>query len=302
MVNKTTLAVIGGSRAYDLLKSSGFGAVKGKPHVIKTPFGNSAPVRLFSSSRFSYFFLSRHGEKGYEVSAPYVNYRANIWALKKLGVERIVSWSQPGAISPKIKPGDFILPHDIIDMTKNRPANFFEGTGLGFIRMSEPFCPEVRSACAHALSTASFGGKQGSLKLAWHANGVYVCTEGPRLETPAEIRMFARWGGDLVGMTLVPEAFLARQMEMCYGAICLSSNFAEGVVARGFKEGELFEGMLAPEESAAVEASVQHLPRIIGAALGALAGMKRECKCGLAMERYRKKGLVKDLLKAAKLR
>jgi len=127
-----------------------------------------------------------------------------------------------------------------------------------------------------------------------------VCTEGPRLETPAEIKMFAQWGGDLVGMTLAPEAFLARQLEMCYAAICLSSNFAEGVVQRKFREGELFEGMLNAAERGAVENSVNRLPLIVGAALQNIAGLPRACKCGVAMERYRKQGQVKDLLKAAR--
>lgn len=289
--NKITLAVIGGSRAYDLLGTESFGDTGEKPQTVKTPFGDSAPVRVFSGDGFSYRFLSRHGERGYEVAAPYVNYRANVWALKKLGVERILAWSGPGAINPNIKPGDFAVPHDIIDQTKSRPSNFFEGTGIGFIRMSEPFCPEMRAASAAAVAANG---------VVCHDRAVYVCTEGPRLETPAEIKMFALWGADLVGMTLAPEAFLARQMEMCYSAICLSTNFAEGVSPREFREGELFEGMMNEAEKERVEFSLSRLPHIIGAALHRMNGRKRGCKCGLAMERYRKNGLVTDLLTEAK--
>jgi 5'-methylthioadenosine phosphorylase len=287
----TTLAVMGGSRAYDLLKAQSFGAEGKKARVVKTPFGDSAPVRKFTGDGFDYYFLSRHGEKGYEVSAPCVNYRANVWALKKLGVERILAWSGPGAINPGMKPGEFVVPSDIIDATKNRPSNFFEGSGLGFIRMSDPFCPELRTA---ALTAITVDGNT------CHGGGVYVCTEGPRLETPAEIRMFAAWGADLVGMTLVPEAFLARQMEMCYAAVCLSTNFAEGVTPRDFREGELFEGMLNEAEKERVEASLMRLPAILGTALHKLSSSHRACKCSLAMERYRQKGLLDNPLDAAR--
>lgn len=291
MSEKAVLAVIGGSRAYDLLRGDGFGG-EGEKEIVKTPYGPSAPVRHFTGDGFEYLFLSRHGEKGYDLAASWVNYRANVWALKKLGVERIISWSGPGAINPAMRPGDFVLPHDIIDMTKDRPSGFFAGTGFGFIRMSEPFCPEVRKAAHASISAAG---------LACHEKGVYVCTEGPRLETPAEIKMFGAWGADLVGMTLAPEAFLARQMEMCYGAICLSTNYAEGVAPRGFKEGELFEGMLNEAEKEKVEASLTRLPEILGAALHKLSMLERSCKCGVAMERYRRNGQITgDLLKLAK--
>jgi 5'-methylthioadenosine phosphorylase len=288
---KTTLAVMGGSRAYDLLEAKSFGKADKKPRTLKTPFGESAPVRLFAGDGFDYYFMSRHGEKGYELSAPGVNYRANVWALKKLGVERIIAWSGPGAINHAMTPGMFVVPHDIIDHTKNRPSNFFEGTGMGFIRMSDPFCPELR--VASVASITSNGG-------VCHDGGVYVCTEGPRLETPAEIKMFAAWGADLVGMTLVPEAFLARQMEMCYAAICLSTNFAEGVKPRVFKTGELFEGMMNEAEKETVETSLANLPAILGSVLHKLSGARRGCKCGQAMERYRKSGAIKNPLDAAR--
>jgi 5'-methylthioadenosine phosphorylase len=282
------LAIIGGSRAYDLLSGKRFGE-KVKTIKPKTPFGKSAPVHLFQGDGYSFYLLSRHGEKGYETTAPFVNYQANIWALKQLGVERIVSWSQPGAINGSMKPGDFIVPHDIIDHTKNRESTFYKGSGLGFIRMGDPFCPEIRSAVTAALLGCDAG---------VHKEGVYICTEGPRLETPAEIKMFGTWGGDLVGMTLATEAFLAREVEICYGAVCLVSNFAEGVAKREFREGVLFEGMLNDAEKGKVESSVALLPEIAEKTLHRLSRAKRGCACGLAMERYRRNGRIgSDLLK-----
>ena len=281
------LAIIGGSRAYDLLSKNSFGAITASI-TPDTPFGKSAPVHFFKGDGFNYCFLSRHGEKTYEVTAPDVNYRANIWALKELGIERIVSWSQPGAINSDMKPGDFIITSDIIDQTKNRESTFYKGTSLGFIRMGEPFCAETANTLRAAVAATGN---------AFHDSGIYCCTEGPRLETPAEIRMFKSWGADLVGMTFAPEAFLARELEICYAAVCMVSNFAEGVIERDFKEGVLFEGMLSEAETEKVEASISLFPQIMENALQRLSGLKRGCKCGLSMERYRRAGKISgDLL------
>jgi 5'-methylthioadenosine phosphorylase len=278
---KTKLAVIGGSRAYDMMRLGKFGSAI-KSFRPKTPYGKSAPIRLFTGEGFSFYFLSRHGESGYDLAAPFVNYRANIWALKEKGVERIVSWSGPGAINVKMKPGHIVLPDDVIDQTRRRESSFFDGTGMGFIRMDEPFCPELRKTLASSASLS---------RVRIHGRGVYCCTEGPRLETRAEIRMFARSGADLVGMTLLPEAFLARELEMCYAALCYVTNYAEGVRKRGFKSGELFEGMQSAAEKKAVEKTLALFPAILLKSLLKLAGMKRKCDCPKAMERYRAKGL-----------
>src|SRR3990170_8176666 len=175
-------AVIGGSGAYELLKNEGFG-VDLECRKIITPFGESASIHRFKSeakaSHYSFLFLSRHGERGYEISAPFVNYRANIWALKEIGVERIISWTGPGIINRKFKVGDYVLPDDLIDETKARKYTFFEKKGLGFIRQNPVFCPELRTSAKNVMK---------ELKQRFHPEATYVCTEGPRLETPAEIR------------------------------------------------------------------------------------------------------------------
>ena len=128
-------AVIGGSGAYHLLQSGALGE-EIECRSLKTPFGDSAPIHLFSQGKFRWLFLSRHGEEDYSVTAPYVNYRANIYALKECGAERILSWSGPGIINPAFRPGDFVLPQDIIDETRKRESTFFKGRGHGFIRQS----------------------------------------------------------------------------------------------------------------------------------------------------------------------
>jgi len=251
---------------------------------VRTPYGLSNPVHLCENAGFRFLFLSRHGETGYEKTAPYVNYRANIYAAKSLGVARIVSWTGPGAISRKYRPGDLVLPDDLLDFTRNRPSTFYEGKGIGFLRQHPVFCGTLRDALLRA-SRARFEGRP-------HAGGTYACTEGPRLETPAEIRFLARAGADLVGMTLCPEAFLARELEICYAPVAYVTNYAEGVRKMPYRRGALFEGMLPPGEAAAVEAAKNAIPGIAIAAARAVAGEERDCPCAVSMERYRKRGVI----------
>lgn len=228
MTEPVPIAVLGGSGAYHLLTGQALGQEKGCD-VLETPYGSSAPIHHFSSANREFLFLSRHGETDYSLTAPFVNYRANIHALKQCGVERIISWSGPGIINTVFKPGDFVVPHDIIDETRNRETTFFKDTGIGFIRMNEPFCPQIATALHDILHASG---------LSHHEQAVYACTEGPRLETPAEIRKLRLLGADLVGMTLAPEAFLAREMEICYTPFCYLTNYAEGVKPREFKKGD----------------------------------------------------------------
>lgn len=280
----TTLAIIGGSRAYDLLARDFFGE-RTPVDPVETPYGRVGTIHRFSSEGLSFYFLSRHGETGYSTAAPFVNYRANIWALKELGVERIVAWSGPGVINPGMKVGAYAIPHDLIDFTKQRPSTFFTKGGLGFIRMAEPFCPDLRHALLFALDDRPEP---------IYDEAIYLCTEGPRLETPAEIRLFYSYGADLVGMTLIPEAFLARELEICYGAVCYLTNYAEGVVERVYEEGTLFEGMQTSAEKESVERALEGLPNAALTALKLVADHPRDCACKNAMLRYRQRGDIGD--------
>jgi 5'-methylthioadenosine phosphorylase len=274
-----TLAVIGGSLAYELLESGGLSGERIPP--MHTPFGPSQPIIKLCIGGHEVLFLSRHGEHGYYIGAPWVNYRANIWALKECGISRIVSWSGPGAIDESLQIGQFVLPDDLIDETRNRNYSFFEGTGCGFIRQNPVFCPTLRNTLVDVIDL---------LGLACRAKGTYVCTEGPRLETPAEIRKLRMMGGDMVGMTLVPEAFLAKELEMCYAPICYIMNYAEGVRKRPFLPGVLFEGLLDEQEKASVDAAVNHFPAIIESLASVEDDDGNLCYCSLLMERYRKRG------------
>ncbi len=278
---KNQLAVIGGSQAYTLMKS---GCLIGEAlGVVSTPFGDSQPVLRLTMGQSEVLFLSRHGVDGYSIAAPWVNYRANIYALKELGATHIVSWSGPGAIDRTLSIGQFVIPSDIIDETKARKGSFFEGAGWGFIRQNPVFCPTLTGVLEKAVV---------GLGLECRDHGVYVCTEGPRLETPAEINKFDLYGADLVGMTLCPEVFLARELEMHYASLCYVTNYAEGLRRREFNPGVLFEGLLDQDEVKAVDDAVSRFPDIIQAVAEQFKSVSQVCHCDMLMERYRRRGDV----------
>lgn len=279
----TTLAVVGGSAAWRLPGPAGWDVLETR--TVETPFGPSPAIRRVRWAGGAVaWFVSRHGEDRYAVSAPFVNYRAILWALKSLGTDRILAWSGPGSLRPKrLHPGDLVVPDDLVDETRNRPSTFFEGKGWGFIRVCPVFCPEARKALRQGAQDAGRSARRG---------GVYVCTEGPRLETPAEIRKYRVFGGDLVGMTLCPEAFLARELEMCYAPLCYVTNYAEGLVRRPVRPGVLFGGMLSDAERERVDGCVEAFPAVFGHALARLAALPGRCTCRRSMLRYRQEGTL----------
>jgi len=212
------IAVIAGTASSSLPKEI-IGNLRGE-RKIETPFGSAVTLKFLEINKKRLVFLFRHGFERLELTAPFINYRANIYALKEIGVERIISLNTVGSISPALKVGDFVIPHDFVDLTKNRKSTFYENKGYGHIRMNPPFCPEIRKALIEATqkhSTRTF------------TKGIYFCFEGPRLETPSEIGLAKSLGGDIVGMTLATEAVLARELEICYASLCFVVNYAEGV-------------------------------------------------------------------------
>jgi len=177
-------------------------------------------------------FLPRHGE-GHSIPPHLINYRANIRALADLGVKKIISTSAVGSLREDFRPGDLALLDQFIDFTKARKNTFFEGTeGVLHVDMTEPYCQELSQAL-----------RENAGKNFLHFPTTYVCTEGPRFETPAEIRMFAKMGADVVGMTNVPEVILARELGMCYASIAIITNYAAGISRENLTHQEVIETM-----------------------------------------------------------
>ena len=163
------------------------------------------------------------------------------------------------------------------------PYYVFKDKGIGFIRQNEPFCPEIRQVLHDSVHHHG---------LQHHEAAVYACTEGPRLESPAEIRKLRIVGADLVGMTLIPETFLARELEMCYASLCYLTNYAEGVTPRKFEKGRLFEGMQTETERAQVDDSIKRFPDLLRDSLLSLKQMDRACHCQDALRRYKDKEMI----------
>lgn len=207
------------------------------------------------------YFLARHGTS-HTVPPHMVNYRANIAALRHLGVDAVIATASVGTLRREIAPGSRVLIDQFIDFTRNRPSSFFDGSGgrVVHVDLTEPYCPEVRAAIRRAAAACSQEIIDG---------GCYVCTAGPRFETPAEIKMMAGWGGDLVGMTNVPEVVLAREAGLCYATITLVSNYAAGISAAPLSHQEVLDEMARRKGA---------LDRLLLEAAGGIAA-KRTCKC-----------------------
>ncbi len=224
------IGVIGGSGLYEI---QGFTLRKKKK--LATPFGNPSEQYLIGEiDNTEVIFLPRHG-KHHNIPPHMINYRANIWGFKELGVDRILSISAVGGIKKGLKPGDIVILDQILDMTKKRDSTFYDGKdGIYHIDFTEPFCNELRKQLLKA-------GKATGLKL--KNGGTYVAVEGPRLETASEIKSFGILGGDVVGMTGMPEASLARELEICYAGLSVVANYAAGISKRKLTVAEVMEAM-----------------------------------------------------------
>jgi 5'-methylthioadenosine phosphorylase len=211
------VAIIGGTGIYKI------GQGQFEPQLVDTPYGQ-AQVYLGQDEFSDLVFLTRHGP-GHDVPPHRVNYRANIQALRQLGVEQVIATFAVGSVHIGIPPRSLVAVDQFLDFTQGRQGTFFEGegSGLAHVEVTQPFCSDLRR---RLLSLAP----QHNLEI--RPTGTYVCTNGPRFETAAEIRMFAQLGGDVVGMTAAPEAPLARELGLCYAGLALSINWAAGVTEK----------------------------------------------------------------------
>ena len=258
-LRKVEIGIIGGTGFENLLENA-------RQLRLGTPYGISPPLHTGKIRGKNVVFLSRHSPN-HSIPPHKINYRANIYALHKMGVARILATNAVGAINLNFKPGDIVVPHDFVDFTKLRSVTFYDGDPVTHIDVSQPYCPEIRKLLVETAKRFGFG--------VWE-KAVITCTEGPRYETPAEIKMFRRLGCDVVGMTSAPEAVLARELEICYASVCYVSNMAAGIEKR----------LTALEVSKASESVFPKIEQILSETIETLPS-ERNCPCANALKRAR---------------
>jgi len=208
---RADIAVIGGSGLYEM---------EGLEHVretrVSTPFGRpSDAVVLGTLSGRRVAFLSRHG-RGHRISPSMINYRANVYALKSLGVTRIFSVSAVGSMKERIHPGHMVLPDQFIDRTTKRMSTFFDHGLVAHVTFADPVCQALVDQLGEAARSA---------EVTFHVGGTYLCIEGPQFSTKAESLLYRQWGVDIIGMTNATEAKLAREAEICYATLALVTDY-----------------------------------------------------------------------------
>jgi 5'-methylthioadenosine phosphorylase len=209
---RARVGVIGGSGLYHMADMAGIEEVR-----VATPFGDpSDAIMLGTLGGVGVAFLPRHG-RGHRLSPTEIPARANIWALKSLGVEWVISVSAVGSLREHIAPLDLVIPDQIFDRTKSRANSFFEDGVVVHASFADPFCPHLSEVVASAAETI------GTARI--HRGGTYVCMEGPLFSTKAESRAYRQWGMDIIGMTALPEAKLAREAELCYATIACVTDY-----------------------------------------------------------------------------
>ncbi len=252
------IAIIGGSGVYDTTMLDNVREVE-----IDTPFGKpSDAITIGSFGETNVAFLPRHG-KGHRISPSKLNSRANILALKKLGVKRIISASAVGSLKLEHKPLDIVIPDQIFDRTRMRESTFFEDGIVVHIGFADPFCPQMSSLLADTTEELGYS---------VHNKGTYVCMEGPQFSTRAESRVYQSLGFDIIGMTALPEAKLAREAEICYSMIATVTDYdvwheedvnIETVIANAMKNEEAVRNIIK-----------EAIPRI---------SLERNCICANAL-------------------
>ncbi|MSR23844.1 MAG: S-methyl-5'-thioadenosine phosphorylase [Nitrospiraceae bacterium] len=255
------IGIIGGSGLYNIEGLSGVREVR-----VRTPFGEPSDALIVGTlDGVRVAFLSRHG-RGHRIAPTDINYRANIYALKTLGVARVISVSAVGSMKETLKPGHIVLPDQFIDHTKRRAGTFFEKGIVAHVAFADPICGALSQALRKAANGAG---------ATVHHGGTYLCIEGPQFSSRGESLLYRQWGVDVIGMTSMPEAKLAREAELCYATMALVTDY---------------DCWHASEESVTVEMilatlhnNVAQAKRVLRAAVPAIAEL-RTCPCGSALQ------------------
>lgn len=258
---KADIGIIGGSGLYEMDGLTDIRAVK-----VRTPFGEPSDALMVGAlDGVPVAFLSRHG-RGHRLAPSDINYRANIYALKTLGVTRVISVSAVGSMKETLKPGHVVLPDQFVDLTKRRVSTFFDKGIVAHVAFSDPVCGTLH----RTLHTTALG-----VGATVHQGGTYLCIEGPQFSSRGESLLYRQWGVDVIGMTNMPEAKLAREAELCYATMALVTDY---------------DCWHHSEESVTVEMILDTLRknvalarRILRAAVSAAAGA-RTCSCATALQ------------------
>ncbi len=261
-MSEQVIGVIGGSGLYEMEGLTGIEQV-----AVDTPFGKPSDEYMTGTlDGVRMVFLPRHG-KGHRFMPSEVNYRANIYGMKKLGVERIISVSAVGSMKEEIVPGHIVIPDQFIDRTKGIRKDTFFGDGVvGHVQFADPVCADLSAVLYEAARES---------EATVHKGGTYVCMEGPAFSTRAESRMYRTFGVSVIGMTNLTEAKLAREAEICYGVIALSTDYDCWHAAH---EDVSIEAVLA-----IIKNNVSMAKNIIRHAVGRIAG-RRSCPCAEALK------------------
>lgn len=243
------IGIISGHKIPNLISNS-------EKIIVETIYGDTS-VEVSELGNHKIFFLNRHGEKS-NIPPHKINYLANIQAFHSSHVECIFSIGTVGSMKNNIKPGDFVLPHDFIDFTKLRLQSFFDDKRV-HIDMTNPYCTSLRTSLIQICKKIK--------KASFHEKGIYLTTEGPRLETASEINFFSQLA-DIVGMTGTPEIVLARERGMCYASLCVVCNMATGLQNR----------LIADEISKIYKEKEPLISKLLKSTIESLAD-KRTCKC-----------------------
>ncbi len=261
------IGVIGGSGLYDI---EGMSDIEGMTDIeevdITTPFGKPSDTIIIGKLEgVGIAFLPRHG-KGHRIMPTQLPVRANIHALKSLGVEHIIAVCSAGSFKKEIEPGHLLIPDQIIDRTRRRVNSFFGDGLVAHIPFADPFCPELSQVLYQA-------GKAAGASV--HMGGTYVCMEGPAFSTRAESRLYRSWGADIIGMTALPEAKLAREAEICYAVIGCVTDYDSWL--------ERSEPVTIDVILNTMHKNIDTTKRIIKLAVSRIPE-KRNCECATALK------------------
>jgi 5'-methylthioadenosine phosphorylase len=251
------LGVIGGTGLYSLLE-------KAEEQKVETPYGpTSSPVQIGKISGRRVAFIARHGTK-HQYPPHKVPYKANIWALKELGVKRIIAPAAVGSLKPEIKPGDFLVPDQFVNFTR-RDDTFYDGPETVHVSSAEPYCPTLRKILIETMEGV-------------HEKGTVVVVQGPRFSTKSESDFFQKQGWDVINMTQYPECMLAREQEICYAGLCIITDYDTGL-----KSDPNVKPVTLEEVVKTFNRNVERLKTILQDVIPKIPE-KRECVCAKALE------------------